>query len=432
MSERKSKLPQPRMSRRGVLKGIGAATAAACALPRLATPALATGISGEIAFATFEWTLPHTGGVLRAITERFNQKYPDVTIREIPIPSTGYSDQILTQLTAGSPPDIFRIDDPQLALYVERGFLAPLDEAVGAAGIDTAAFAAAAQDPVVDGRRHAIVYQTNVRQLIFNRALLDAAGIAGVPDSPESFEAAIAAATNRAAGVFGFTLASKAGQAGPMMAFLAPIVNGFGAHFTTDDGRPNATDPAVIEAIGFVKRLWDGNHVPRGLDGPAANKLTFDGKVAMTLTGSFVFGAASDEVKPHLNAAPNPLNKGPLVRASSWYGVAAQGRNPDAAKAWLMHMLEAENQAEIVTRERVVPAIPAHIPGQLFDESPWLRTFVAGAATARSYLPPGLGSRANAQLKDIAAEIELVLYADKPVETAMADLQATLERNLAP
>jgi hypothetical protein len=32
--------------------------------------------------------------------------------------------------------------------------------------------------------------------------------------------------------------------------------------------------------------------VPRGLDGPAANKLVFDGKVVMTINGSFVFGAA--------------------------------------------------------------------------------------------------------------------------------------------
>ena len=37
--------------------------------------------------------LPHTGSVLRAITKSFNEKYPNVRVREVPIPAAGYADQ---------------------------------------------------------------------------------------------------------------------------------------------------------------------------------------------------------------------------------------------------------------------------------------------------------------------------------------------------
>ena len=411
-------------NRRGAL---GGALAASASITRARAQ---SGPSGEIAFATFEWTLPHTGSVLRAISKSFTDKHPNARVREIPIPATGFHDQILTQLTAGTPPDIFRIDDPQLGLYVERGFLAPLDEALRAANIDTSKFAPAGRDAQKDGKTYAIVYQTNARQLIYNKALLAEAGVTAVPRNAAELEAAIIKTTRRDKGVFGYTFASKSGDATGMFNSLGPIIIGFGGHFTTPAGKPNATDPRVIAALSFIKRIWDADCVPRGLDGPAANRLTFDGKVAFTLAGSFVFGAATAETKPHLDVAPSPLPGGTLMRASSWYGVAARGRNREATAAWLMHMLTPESQAKIVEVERVTPALPHLIPAQYYQESPWLKTFVDGAASAVSYLPPGLGSKSFAQIKVIADEIENILYRNKPVPVAMAELQSSLESNL--
>src|SRR5262249_40165055 len=153
--------------------------------------------------------------------------------------------------------------------------------------------------------------------------------------------------TRRDAGQFGFTFASKAGDATALFISVGPAIIGFGSHFTTDEGRPNANDPRLAEALGFLKRIWDADCVPRGLDGPAANALVFYGKVALTLNGSFVFGAATPETRPNLVATASPLPSSKQMRASSWYGVAARGRNKDAATAWLMHLLTPESQAKI-------------------------------------------------------------------------------------
>ncbi len=419
----------PLLHRRSFLAGVaGSAAAAIGTRPRRASAQSA--LSGEVAFATFEWNTPHTGSVLRALTQSFNQRYPNVRIREIPIPAGGYHDQILTQLTAGTPPDIFRIDDPQLPLYMERGFLTPLDDAIREAGVDTARFAPAMRDARHEGKTYGVVYQTNTRQLIFNRALLQAAGIDGPPRDAAQLEDQIRRTTKRDQGQFGFTFASKAGDATALFLSAGPLIIGFGSHFTTDDGRPNATDPRLAEALGFLKRIWDADCVPRGLDGPAANSLIFSGRVALTLNGSFVFGAATPETRPNLAAVASPLPSTKLMRGTSWYGVGARGRNKDAAIAWLMHMLTPESQAKIVEVERVTPALPHLIPARFFEESPWLRPFVEGASTAVSYLPPGLGSRAFSQIRTIGDEIEAILYRNKPIPTAMADLQRALEAGL--
>ena len=418
-----------KVTRRQVLAG-GVALGAASALGAFPAPAIAQGISGEIQFATNEWTLPHSGKVLRMITQNFNKKYPNVKVNEVAIPFAGFHDQILTQLAAGTPPDIFRIDDPQLALYMERGHLTPLDDALKEAGINRDDFVPAGVDARLNGQTMGIVYQTNARAMFYNKQILGAAGVNEAPKNAAEFEAAIAKATSREKGQFGYSFASKPGDVVGTFITLMPIVLGFGSHFTTADGKPNATDPKVAEAMNLIKRMWDANHVPRGLDGVASLKLCTDGKVAMTINGSFVMGAAGPEVKPHLGVAPSPLPSGIAVRASSWYGVAAKGKNQAATKAWLMHMLSPESQAIIADVERIVPALPKHIPEAVYADTPWFRTIVAGASKSVSYVPPGLGSKGFAQVKTIADQIEAVLYRGTPVQTAMATLQKELETNL--
>jgi multiple sugar transport system substrate-binding protein len=416
------------LTRRQILRsGAALGTAAAFGFP---APAIAQGITGELAFATNEWTLPHSGKVLRMITESFVKKHPNVKVNEIAIPFAGFHDQILTQLAAGAPPDMFRIDDPQLALYMERGHLTPLDDALKEAGINRDDFVPAGVDARLNGQTLGIVYQTNARAMFWNKQILGAAGINDAPKTAAEFEAAIAKSTSREKGWFGYSFASKPGDVVGTFITLMPIVLGFGSHFTTPDGKPNATDPKVAEAMNLIKRMWDGNHCPRGLDGPSSLKLCTDGKVAMTINGSFVMGAAQPDVKPLLGVAPSPLPSGIAVRASSWYGVAAKGKNPAAAKAWLMHMLSPESQAIIADVERIVPALPKHIPDAVYADTPWFRTIVAGAGKSVSYVPPGLGQKGFAQVKTIADQIEAVLYRGTPVQTAMAALQKELETNL--
>lgn len=427
---------QGTLSRREFLKvaGAGAAAAGGAVLSRyvpgvMAAPA-SRAISGDIVFATFEWTLPHTGSVLRGISQSFTQKYPNARVREVPTPSTGYHDQMLTQLIAGTPPDLLRIDDPQLQLYIDRGFLEPLDDYIKEANIDTSRFMAAMKDAQRGGKTYAVVYQTNARQLIYNNQLLADAGLSGLPKNAAEFEEYIRRSTRRDRGVFGYTFASKAGDATGMFLSLGPIIIGFGSHFTTPDGKPNATDPRVVEALKLIKRMWDGDHVPRGLDGPGANALIFRGSVALSLNGPFVFGAAAPEVRPHLFAVPSPLPSKTVMRATGWYGVTTKGRNKEAAAAWLMHMLTPENQTRIVERERVCPALPHLVSPDVWKDDPWFKAFVEGAQRGVTYLPPGLGPKAFDQIKVIGDEIERILYRGKPVEQAVSDLQKSMEASL--
>ncbi|MBN9061218.1 MAG: extracellular solute-binding protein [Rhizobiales bacterium] len=416
-----------KLSRRRMLAGGGAAMAAgSLAMPAIAQPA----ITGEVTFATNEWTLPHTARVLRRISETFSAKYPGAKVREIPYPYAGFHDQMLTQLTAGTPPDIIRVEDPQMSLYIERGFLSPLDDALREAKVNTAGFVAAGKDAMRDGKTYAVAYQSNARAMMFNKALLSDAGLAGPPKNKDEFADYIKRATKRDKGVFGYSLASKSGEVVGMFIYMVPIILGFGAHFTTSDGKPNAADPRIAEGLAFIKQMWDENSVPRGLDGAAALKLVTDGRVAMTLNGSFVLGAARDEVRPLLGVEPSPLPSGIVMRASSWFAATTQAKNKPAAIAWLMHMLEPENQNLIAESERIVPALPEFIKPETYKESPWLKTFVAGAATGVSYLPPGLGSKAFGQIKTIGEEIENILYRNKPIASAMGDLQKSLEANL--
>jgi len=424
-----NKTVDPRFSldRRTFVAGMAAAAGGLA----LARPALAQGVSGDVTFATFEWTMANTGSVLRKVSESFVAANPDVTIREVPLPAAGYHDQILTQLTAGTPPDIFRIDDAQLPLYIERGYLEPLGPHLEAAGIDPSTFVAAGQDARRDGETFAICYQTNARQLVYNKALLANVGIDSPPIDAAQFEDFAKRATDSSRRVFGSTFASKSGDVTGLFISAGPILLGMGSHFTTPEGKPNATDPNIVKAVTLLKSLWDSNSVPRGIDVVASSKLVYDGMVALSLNGSFVFGAATPEVREQLDARPSPLPGSQIVRVSSWYGIAANSPNKEAAIAWLIHMLSEESQATIVDIERVVPARPELIPERIYTESPWFQSYVDGAIRGMSYLPPGLGSRGLDQVRLIGNTIETILYRGVEVEPAMAELQAAMEAEAA-
>jgi len=103
-------------------------------------------------------------------------------------------------------------------------------------------------------------------------------GIDGPPADAAQFEDYVKRATIPARRVFGSTFASKSGDVTGLFISAGPILLGMGSHFTTPDGKPNATDPNIIKAVTLLKSLWDSNSVPRGIDVVASSKLVYDGR----------------------------------------------------------------------------------------------------------------------------------------------------------
>lgn len=365
-----------------------------------------------------------------AVTDAFTGQHSGWQVEQVAPPSPQYASTVLSQLQAGSPPDVIRIDDPQLTTYVDRDWLLPLDDVLADAGVSVDDLIPSQQDAVIDGAVYGIVKESNPRAYIYNTALYEQYDVEPATDVA-SFEQVLRATTDPATGNFGIGFASKEGDPTTLFIQLMPFVLGFGGAFYTD-GEPSADADTTIESLEFVKMLWDDNLVPRGLDAVAVNNLLTQGKLASLISGAFVIGLAKEanaDVGNALTTAPNPLAGGVTMRATAWWGVPTAAENPEAGMQYIRTLLEPDVQESFQAATSVLTATRDAVTPEFVSASPWFELIVEEgfAGTSVSYFPQDIGPAAAQALPIIGDAVLGILYNGTDVTDAMRQTQSQLE-----
>jgi multiple sugar transport system substrate-binding protein len=424
-------VPQ-RMSRRrfiGLATSAGAGIAAVSAARRAAQAAPVQ--SATVAVDEPSYLQPGYREQLDGLGQAFVLKYPGSRIEQVSPPFPQYHQQVLTLLQAGSPPDVIRIDDPQLQYYIEQDWLEPLDPWLRSAGLDPAGFINAQKDAMRGARVFAVPRESNPRVFFYNRVLYQKAGI-GVPADLAAYREALRKTSDPRSGQFGMGIATKSGDPTGLMIQLMPIVLGFGGSFY-DGTRPTATDPKVVAALRFVKDLWDNNEIPRGLDAVTINNLVTQGKVASIISGSFVYfqaQKANPAVGAQLWAGKNPLPSPATMRATAWWGVPKAAKHKDLAARYILLLLTPVQQKRQIELTGTLPARPGMVPADFIARNPWFKNVVeiGYAGRAVSYFPQQIGNKGNEALQTIGTGVLSILYQGAAADRAMQDVQTKLER----
>ena len=365
-----------------------------------------------------------------AVSAAFKSKNAGWKVQQVAPPSAQYASTVLTQLQAGSPPDVIRIDDPQMTTYVDRGWLLPVDDVVSGAGLSIDKMMPSQMDAHIGGKTYGIVKESNPRTYIYNQALYRKHGVE-VPTDVASFEQVIRKTTDASEGNFGIGFATKEGDPTTLFIQLMPFVLGFGGAFFTD-AKPSATSDKTVESLEFAKMLWKDNLVPRGLDATSVNNLLAQGKVATMLSGGFIIGlanASNPAVGAELTTAVNPLPSGITMRATAWWGVPSAAKNPEAGKAYLKALLEPDVQRAFQSDTAVLVATRDGVSPEFVEKFPWFKNIVeAGfSGSSVSYFPQDIGTKASKALPIIGDAILRIFYNDEDVNKAMKGVQSELE-----
>ena len=368
---------------------------------------------------------------LDSLDQAFAAKYPTCRVDQVSPPFAQYHDQVLVQLQASSPPDVIRIDDPQLQYYIDQDWLEPLDPWLKAAGLDPNTFISSQKDAMRNGHAYAVPRETNPRVFFYNRALFRQAGF-DVPPNLASYREALRKTSDPQSGQFGMGIATKSGDPTGLMIQLMPIVLGFGASFY-NGSKPTATDPKVIAALQFVKDLWDNNQIPRGLDAVTINNLVSQGKIASIISGSFIYFqtlTSNPTVGAQLWAGKNPLPSLTTMRATAWWGVPKNAKNKDLAAKYIMLLLQPYQQRHQIELTGTLPARAGMAPADFTQKYPWFKTVIdiGYGGQAVSYFPQQIGTKGNDALVAIGTGVLSILYQGTPPDRAMQDVQGKLER----
>lgn len=363
------------------------AVVAALVLP--AAPAVAV----ELEVATWHWTEPARGAVLRKMVEQFVREHPGVTIKEVSVPFPRYVEQMLLRLAGGAPPDVMVATDAMLFTFLDRAHLAPFQSFPALATMlerDRQDLVDGQAVATIGGQTYGVVSHYSTYGLLYNEKLLNEAGITKPPTTPQEFLAAAAKLT-KAPEQFGYGTRHSMNEEGGWWYEVAYWVHGFGGRWATG-AKPSVNTPGVIGGVRFFKQLHDAGVFPKGVDAATYRRMFWQEKIAMLTDNNAVyFIAKSQNPNLALRAAPNPFSPPVTVGEISFYTIPKGAKHPQEAAtfiAWYRrHLRELGMNLQNLVGSKAANA-------EILKAFPHLATFVsAPLAENGGALPMGYEGR---------------------------------------
>lgn len=315
--------------------------------------------------------------VVDPVLEAFEAQHPNIKV-EVEIQTENNSTEFLKKLDllqlSGDDYDVTCMPSyGEYATRAQKGFWEPLDSYLEADGIDPAEYYTV--DTAVDGSYYGTPGASNIYYVIFNKDMLDAAGLE-VPDLDWTWDdyAAYAEALTQGEGankVYGSYMHTWTEYRRENMWCLTD-----NNCYIKEDGTSNLSDPAFGEWLTFIKDLEDNGWQMTYGDAKATNvsyrDVFFQGKAAMLLTGSWMVNdILNTENFPHdfqTAFAPFPRWKdsdpGRCEGDSGIYVVNANSKHKEAAYE-LVKFLASEEAASYDLNPRSVRGADS---GAIFEQ----------------------------------------------------------------
>ncbi|MEU4197061.1 extracellular solute-binding protein [Kribbella sp. NPDC026611] len=313
-------------------------------------------------------------------------------------------------------PDVLLMIPDQIPQYVANGSLTPVDDVV--APEKDKFLPAAIPGLTVDGKVYGVPIYHTVTTTMYNKTALTKAGISKPPETWDEIKTA--APKLKAAGFS--TLDYSASPEATLNLNFYPLLWQAGGKVFADDGKSVAfNQPPGVDALTFLKTLWDEDAIPRSAltnGNVLADQPMGKGQVAMGFTNT----AADAATVAKTWGAGNVEIGAPLTgKKQAGYGIPgglvlnAASANTDAGKKFLSFMiqpaqLDALSKASGFFSPRTDTAVkPADATAQKF-------------ADALQYAVPGEPNPAARQIMSLlATEIQAVLTGKKQPQQALND-----------
>jgi len=335
-------------------------------------------------------------------------------------------ERILTQIAAGTAPDIFYVGSEWAPRFMSEGVLLPLDGYITAE--DKADFVPALLDAFTwEGKLYGLPKDFSVLGLAYNKQLFTAAGLD--PDKPPTTWAELESYAN----TINTTLGIPGLVQGTDIPRWLPFVYQNGGEFLTANFNESlATDTNTVASLNWWAGLYGSTwfsaaDVGAGWVGEAYGM----NKTAMAVTGNWAIPYIKEdfpEVWADTGWAVMPMGTENATMAftvslSIWEGT----ENPEAAWKLIDFMTSYDGQKELVVDWG--HALPSRISlADHPDMWPEHATFMQQYADSHAFIFGIYGSEIMAAAN---TEIDAALYAGKTAADACADMKTAIDAIIA-
>jgi len=340
-------------------------------------------LSGTASAETLRVLLPIGGGYTEedqiAIAEAYMAAHPDVQVEMEFVGWDALWDRIITSIATGNAPDVIYIASRWIPALADMGAIIPLDPYIDEA--KWALYYPAVWESVeYQGQHWGIVRAMSTKALLYNKTLLEAAGVE-LPMT--SWEAILEAArrVHNPPEVYGFGL--------PANRFVSTVTEfqnwlyANGARITNEEGVATVDSPAAVEAMEFYFGALKAYAQPSPIEWRREDliRLFKSGRLAMYTDHVFsvieALEAGIDVGVQMVPAGPQGDRPFATVVVTDSIAIPAQARHKDLAVEFAMFMTNFENQATWDITLGFIPPMPAEAGLEAFNPWYW-QVFIEG------------------------------------------------------
>lgn len=324
-----------------------------------------------------------TGPFFKGLAEEFNASQDDIEVVVEHLPWPEMQQQLITDISAGTAPDISHMATRWMAGFAIDGALAPIDDLMSDGFAET--FVPTFLDlQKADGQTWGLPIAASARGLFYNKALLDQAGV----EVPTTWEETLDAATKISAlsdEIYGIGI-QGAGLDTEGYWFYSLWTHG--GDILDADGRSGlASDAAIAATQNYIDLINAGVTQP-GVNGSSREDLQnlfTAGKLGIVLSGPWLNSQLADEA-PDMEYGISEI---PVETDRGTYGVTdtisilADSDVKESAMTVLEFFFNDANRLEFGKNEGFVPVLVSMSNEAYFTEDPNMAVFLDMSPVAK-------------------------------------------------
>lgn len=381
-----------------------------------AAPTVQEPPSGNLVFGNWQWLAPGRGEELWNAVSAYTSANPNATMEQAATPFGQYADTLFTQLGSGVGPDVFIVLDDQWVVLQDAGLLAPLDESVAEADLNSTNDAL-----IVDGARFGVTWENVPYALLANKNLLAQAGITALPTTVDELIAASRQVT-ASTGADGFAVRHRIAELAGWRADFPNWTFGFGGSWSSN-GALTFASPENVAAVEAFKKVYDSGIMPIGDDASTfRNKFRENSLAFMIDNGgaALSFTAGGSLTGMDMISGPLPFPTGAGAHQALVLAVNADSPNADLAKDFVRWFVSTEGQTLIrppLGASTLATDVP--LPAEFSAAHPWADTYVKLGSSSRSLLIEGFEMSSTEYYREIMEAVERVVVLGEDARTAL-------------
>lgn len=373
-----------RMSRTGL--AIAATVAMVAGLAACTTPTDTPeegSLSGTLTIAHWDFLAPAYGEEMQAIIKSYEEYNPEATIETVGIVRADYETKLKIQFSSGGGPDVFTMADTFFPELAAANLLSPLDDVLSE---DVVATLNNTNNAVIrDDQRLAVTWQVAPYAFLWNKDILEAAGVEP-PTTPEELLAA-AIEIKEKTGITGFAVRHRLAEETPWWIDFNNWPVGFGGGWSKD-GQLTIDSPENIEAVTWFKKMYDSGAFAVGDDASTFRTKFSEGQLAMMIDATGAPPAMISETVPSTSmmASPLPFPELATSQVGIYMGINSGTKNKPLAEDFIKWFLTPDVQQQIsqVIGNTSTVATDTAVPDGFFEENPWAEAYRANGAYTQS------------------------------------------------